>query len=97
MENLEVSLRNNERKNLSHSFTYEQLMLRIATIRDTTTRELDSASKNVDIDALQLTTKITGEVIIRTFFGQSFGESIINGRNAALEIQYTIGNSFDLL
>jgi hypothetical protein len=50
----------------------------------------------IDIDVLELSTKIAGEVIIRTFFAHSFGESIINGKNASLEIQNLINEVTNL-
>jgi hypothetical protein len=43
-------------------------------------------AKIIDFDCLDFTIKIAGEIIIRTFFGSSFGESIINGRNASMEL-----------
>jgi hypothetical protein len=51
----------------------------------------------LDFDALLFGTKIAGEVVIRTFFGKSFGESIINGQNASIEVQELINDSIFLL
>lgn len=50
-----------------------------------------------DLDALMYNTKISGEVMIRTFFKNSFGEQILNNRNAALEIQSLINDIILLL
>ena len=74
-----------QRKILASAFHFDALRDRIPTIKEICAESAQRLRAQADgrtpVDVLREMQKITGEVVVRTFFGTSFDDSVVDGFN----------------